>query len=315
MDAETVRAALRRRKAMDLGDTDAFRVCDGAEDGTPGIVLDAFGPHWVAQTLQRGVPASWRDLVGSECRSLWWKALDKEDKRPPECLGGEWPEGSEVSTGEAAPFCIREHGLKYEIRLTAGYSPGIFLDQRENRRRVREAVAASPGMRVLNLFSYTCGFSVAAAAGGAITTSVDLSPTYLEWGKRNLAHNGLDPARHFFVKGDSFEWLAQFARKGRRFAGIILDPPTFSRGIKKKVFRVEQDYPELVALAAAVAEPDGWLLCCANTRRLSLEEFQAQLRDGLRRVGIRQARLQPHPMPPDFSGEAYLKNVWVSLGQ
>ena len=127
--------------------------------------------------------------------------------------------------------------------MQAGYSQGLFLDQRGNRRRVRERVCA--GERVLNCFSYTCGFSVAAAMGGAITTSLDLPGPYLDWGKRNFTHNGMDPSDHYFCKGDAMHWLQRFAKQGRRFQGVILDPPTFSRSADG-VFRAGKDYARLV---------------------------------------------------------------------
>jgi 23S rRNA (cytosine1962-C5)-methyltransferase len=188
----------------------------------------------------------------------------------------------------------------------------VFLDQRDNRRRVREAVAKQPGARVLNLFSYTCSFSVSAALGGAVVTSVDLNAGYLAWGKRNFGLNGLDAEGHHWVKGDSFDWLAAFAKKGRLFDGVVLDPPTFSRGTKKKVFRVEEDYAELAALAAAVIAPGGWLLACANTHRMELGAFEWAVREGLGRAGKKaMGGMEAVGMPVDFPGVAHLKALWV----
>jgi 23S rRNA (cytosine1962-C5)-methyltransferase len=164
-----------------------------------------------------------------------------------------------------------------------------------------------PGMKLLNTFAYTGAFSVAAAASGAETTTLDLSQPYLDWAKRNFIHNHLDPAAHHFCKGDTFHWLRRFAKQGRRFDGIVLDPPTFSRDEKGKVFRVEENFGELAALAAEILAPDGWLLCCTNFRALPPAAFERQLL----RAMPRHVQAIHSPMPSDFTDEAYLKTVWL----
>jgi 23S rRNA (cytosine1962-C5)-methyltransferase len=299
---ERLRERRERLKAAGV-DTEAFRLVDGEGDGMPDLWVDVLGRHWLVQAKSRGVPREWRELVETGiCDSIWLKQLSREVRDAPVCVMGAAP----------AAFEVMEMGMKMEIQPASGYSCGLFLDQRDNRARVRAAVR--PGGRVLNLFSYTCSFSVAAALGGASATSVDLNAGYLEWGKRNFGLNGLDPAAHHWIKGDSFDWLAAFAKKGKRFDGVILDPPTFSRGTKKRVFRVEQDYAELVTLAAAVVEPGGWLLACANTHRLDAMTFVAAVEAGLAQAGRRSRReMAPLPMPLDFTGPSYLKALWLEV--
>lgn len=297
---------LEERRMMLAGagiDTEAFRLVDGEADGCAGLWLDVFGRHWIGQSRDRELPHSWMRLVDDGfCDSLWLKQLSKESKEAPVRVAGAAPDS----------FVVTEQGMRLEIQPAAGYSCGVFLDQRDNRRRVRDTVAGQPGARVLNLFSYTCSFSVAAALGGAVVTSVDLNGGYLEWGKRNFALNGLDAGAHHWVKGDSFDWLGAFAKKGRQFDGVILDPPTFSRGVKKKVFRVEEDYVELAELAAAVISPGGWLLACANTHRMEAKDFSAAVGAGLARAGRRAAGgMEAVRMPADFPGRAYLKAIWA----
>ena len=156
---------------------------------------------------------------------------------------------------------------------------------------------------------------MAAAKADAITTTLDLSKNYLDWAKRNFEANELDLKEHFFCKGDAFEWLETFRRQERRFRGVILDPPTFSRNQKgkSKVFRVEKDYPELVRLALGVLEEEAWLLCCSNTHGVSAEVFQDAVHEGVR-LGKRIIQnIESHPMPPEFAGEDYLKSVWVNV--
>ena len=165
--------------------------------------------------------------------------------------------------GEAAPerFTVRENGLQFELSFTEGYSVGLFLDQRDNRRRLltrHVAVGLSPcsprqlgigPWEMLNAFAYTCGFSVCAAKAGARTTSLDLSKRWLDWGKRNFALNQLDPAGHDFLYGEAFDWLRRLAKKQRLFDVIVLDPPTFSQSKESGVFQAEKDYGRLVTAA------------------------------------------------------------------
>jgi 23S rRNA (cytosine1962-C5)-methyltransferase len=276
------------------------RLVDGVGDGLDGIFIDTCDGHWLVQTQE----ASWPQwLEGTEAtggwRSLWWKRLDQKVKESPRRMAGEGPDGT---------FNVTELGLQYELDFRAGYSQGLFIDQREQKSWVREVM--QPGQRLLNLFAYTCAFSVVAGSRGAVTTSVDLSRSSLEWGKRNLSLNGMDPAEHFFCKGDAADWLRRFAAKGRTWHGIVLDPPTFSRNDDGQVFRVERDFHELVAACLHVLEPGGWLLCSTNHRALAEREFMALVRRGAAEAG-RAVRCEAGTMPPDFTGEPYLKSLRV----
>src|SRR5258708_10367223 len=153
--------------------------------------------------------------------------------------------------GQAAleTFTIWENGVQYELSFKEGYSVGLLLDQRDNRRRLlANHVAAdfplfpggAAGADVLNTFAYTCGFSVCAAKAGARTTSLDLSKKYLEWGKRNFALNQIDPAAHNFIYGDVFDWLRRLSKKKRAYDAIILDPPTVSQSKEAGAVQVER---------------------------------------------------------------------------
>ena len=142
--------------------------------------------------------------------------------------------------------------------------------------------------------------------GGAQTTTLDLAQPCLDWARENFILNGIDPSAQYFCKGDARRWLERFARQGRTFHGIILDPPTFSRDDRGKVFRVESHYGELVALARECLEPGGWMLCTSNCRKLGHEDFRRMVAQAV--PGFRLTR---DPMPPDFSGEDYLKRLWI----
>jgi len=281
---------------MGFAPDDAFRLVDN--DADDGVFIELWAGRWLIQTLAPSLPGGLGEALKARGVPWWWKRLDPAEKGSPVPMD---------RTGDDDPFLILENGLRFEISFCRGYSHGLFLDQRDNRRRVRERSAA--GQRILNLFAYTGGFSVAAAATGATTTTVDLSGPYLDWAKRNFAHNGLDPAKHYFAKGDAIEWLGAFARKQRLFDGIVLDPPTFSRIKGRGVWRAEKDYRQLVEAAARVLAPGGWMLCSANCRNLEHRRFESEVREGFAATG-RPCRLERVPMPPDFTGEPYLLNAW-----
>src|SRR2546421_6689871 len=142
-----------------------------------------------------------------------------------------------------------EQHLKFGIDFGAGYSVGLFIDQRENRRFVRQIAPK----RVLNCFAYTCSFSVAAASVGAHTVNVDLSKRSLARGRENFALNSLPTNDHRFIADDVFAVLPRLVRRGEKFDMIILDPPTFSRSHRGKVFHVESDFEKLLLIALELA--------------------------------------------------------------
>lgn len=293
---ELLDSALAKRSRLIGPETDAVRLIDGSGDGLPGLFLESFAGHWLVSTIGASIAPEVKHWLRSQPNPVYWKQLDQHQKESPAHFSG--PECPQ-------PFLARENGLNFEISFQSGYSQGIFLDQRDNRAEVRHRM--SPGQRLLNTFAYTGAFSIAAAAAGAETTTLDLSQPYLDWAKRNFSHNGFDPAAHHFCKGDTFHWLRRFAKQGRKFDGIVLDPPTFSRDEKGKVFRVEENFGELAALAIDVLAPDGWLLCSTNCKKLPAHLFERQLLG----ASARKLRANHTPMPPDFTGEPYLKSIWL----
>lgn len=169
-----------------------------------------------------------------------------------------------------------EGDSKFLGSLDRGQNFGLFLDQRERRDWV---LKNSSGKRVLNLFAFTCGFSLKAALGGAKkVVSVDLFKKYLEWGKENFALNGLEPEQSEFRAMDSLEYLKYAQKKGIQFDLIICDPPSFSRQKKsKKVFRVERDFKDLLKACDQLLTPGGNLLFSTNFERWPMEKWQAEI--------------------------------------
>lgn len=304
-------------------ETDAGRLIHGAASGLPGVYAERLGDWVLVQSEGECELAAVRERLGGwQPRGIYHKRLRRDVRRTTVA------ETSPVLVeGEASPerFGIRENGVEFEVSFGEGYSVGLFLDQRDNRRRLlRGHVAAGfpmpagaglDGVELLNCFAYTGGFSVCGALAGARTTTLDLSRKYLDWARRNFVRNGLDPAAHDFIYGDCFDWMARLAKKGRRFGAVLLDPPTFSRSKESGDFRAESDYGRLVELAARLLSPDGILFASTNAARLEPERFLGMVREGVARGGRRAGGTHYSPQPPDFpvtrDEPAYLKTVWV----
>ena len=308
-------------------ETNAFRLIHGAADGWPGLYLDRLGDFLLAQSEGALTEAELRELARLlqflKLRSAYHKVLSHRVR------GASAKESSpKLILGEAAPaaFTVRENGAAFELSFAEGYSVGLFLDQRENRRRLlTNHVAAdfplfangAPGATVLNTFAYTCGFSVCAAQASARATSLDLSKKYLDWGKRNFALNGLDPAAHDFIFGDAFDWLRRLAKQSRAFDLILLDPPTFSQSRAGGVFQAGKDYGRLVTAALPLLKPHGVLFASTNAARLEPETFlktiEAAIHDAKRVVEQRHFVPQPPDFPISRDEPAHLKTVWLRI--
>ena len=281
--------------------TNVFRLIDGYAEGFDDVFVDKLGSRWLISTRNESLPRPLLQFLKSTGEPVYHKRLDINQKEAPVLL---FPSHTPELPSR---FLIEENHVALWMDLDAGYSQGLFLDQRDNRALVRELVR--PGDSILNTFSYTGAFSVYAALAGATTTTLDLAQPCLNWAKENMEANALDISEHFFCKGDTLHWLERFAKQGRRFQGIILDPPTFSRDKKGSLWSVEKDYGRLAALAYSCLDKEGWMLCTTNCRKLSLYDFQKQLKQAL----PPRTRLTSHPMPFDFTGEPYLKTLWVNL--
>jgi 23S rRNA (guanine2445-N2)-methyltransferase / 23S rRNA (guanine2069-N7)-methyltransferase len=189
----------------------------------------------------------------------------------------------------AAETTVAEGTLRFIVSLEDRIDTGLFLDHRAVRAY---ALAHCSDKRVLNLFAYTCSVSVAAAAGGAAqTTSVDLSNTYLQWGKRNFRLNGIDPDRHRFIRDDALSWLT---RQRSKFDWIFINPPTFSRSkMSKGDFNVHDDHVRLIELAMRCLHDGGELLFTTHAKGFALD------REALHRFRIEDTTRAL--VPPDFT--------------
>lgn len=299
--------------------TTAFRIVNGGGDGLPGVAVDVYGDHLVV-ALSSDEALAAREAILDAAMALgplgvYVKMRPKHasvvvDTRRDDLAP------SRAVRGESAPdpLPIFESGLPFEARLGDGLSTGIFLDQRENRRRVREMAA---GLSVLNLFAYTGAFSVAARAGGASrTVTVDVSRGALAWAQRNLAAIGGDSPDHGVVEADAIPWLKEAARRGDRFDLVILDPPSFAT-TKSSRFSAESGYRSLAALALSVLAPGGRLLACTNHRGIVRAKLRRYLHEAAREADRQVAQMKDMPDPIDFppepGQEPSMKSVLVTI--
>jgi 23S rRNA (cytosine1962-C5)-methyltransferase len=279
---------------FDPADTNACRLVSGGADGFPDAMVDRYGERLLAQWYAQPNPAL-RQALRSQ--HLVERSMEKQ------------PAG-ETAAPESR-FEIVENGLKLLVSLDAGYSTGLFPDQRENRRRL--LARDLRGKSVLNTFAYTCAFSVAAARAGATVTSLDLSKRYLDWGRDNFRLNAISPEAHDFIYGDCFDWLARLAKKGRGYDLVLLDPPTFSKVKKGRPFSAEKDYAKLVALAEPLVKTGGALFCSTNARSLSPQRFMETIQRGAARARRMEFATQPFDFRVAAGEKPYLKTVWAEL--
>src|SRR5215813_9380537 len=210
--------------------------------------------------------------------------------------------------GEPLQAVATERYLRFGIDFATGYSPGLFLDQRENRRYLRHIAPK----HLLNCFAYTCSFSVCAASSGASTFNIDLSKKYLARGRENFALNNLPTLDHRFIADDVMSVLPRLARRGERFDAIILDPPTFSRSPGGKTFQVQHDFETLLISALALVERDGHVLVSTNCSALGEHALEVMARYCLK--ATRRAAALHRPLPlPDFPSSAGASSLWLAV--
>lgn len=317
-----------REAIIDPSLTTAWRAFHGAADHSPQFYADRFGPSLLCETvgeLDPCLPCTLPELaLTTQTSAIRHKELDRRVRG--KTVQQTSPKQVWGSPSAPTHDVISENGARFEIRFDEGYSVGLFLDQRDNRRRLLTNHVARlfpvlptglQGRSLLNLFAYTCGFSVCGALAGAHTTSLDLSKKYLDWGRRNFTLNHLDPSAHDFIYGDAFDWLKRFHRKGRRFDVVVVDPPTFSQSRESGVFRAEKDFTDLAAIAADVVAPGGTLFLSTNAAGLLPERFAECARAALH--SRNRSILQTHfaPQPPDFpitrEEPGHLKTLWLRL--
>ena len=306
--------ALRSLHA-DLADTTAYRLVNAEGDGLPGLTVDRYADYLMLQLYS----TAWRPhlkLVTQVLQELLSPHGIYEKSRPQKTRELEAVSDSKsygrLLAGKAAPprLPVMENGLSFLVSLDQGLNTGLFLDQRSNRRDLMKRVA---GKRVLNLFSYTGAFSVAAAAAGATqVTSVDASPGYTDWAKENFTANHIQPRNHDFIVGDCLAVLAKLAQNGTRFDVILMDPPSFSTTAKSR-FTTRGGTSDLAAATLPLLVDNGLLIASSNHQKVDIAEYLKELRRGalqatcdLRVISL-LGQPEDFPYPVTFPEGRYLK--------
>lgn len=326
--AETLFCAKEARFSLGVSaDTSCFRLVNEEGDALPHLAIDVYGEHAVVQLYDDG-EGLWEErsrvdrvldavaalgFSGVYLKNRPRQANTLVDTRKDELA----PKLPSRGVPAADPLLVHEDGVPFSVRLGDGLSTGVFLDQRKNRRLCR---LSSGGLRVLNLFAYTCGFSVAAAMGGAsATVSVDASHVALERGRENLMHAGFtDSSVHKTVAEDAFAYLALAAKKGETFDLVVLDPPSYSTS-KKRRFVAEQHYGELAQSALAVLSPGGRLLASTNHRGISKSKLRRLLFGAAEALSLGVAQIKDLPsgsdFPPEPGQDPNMKAVLLTLAR
>ena len=289
------RQAKEKRKAYYQDElTTAFRLFNQEGDGFGGLTVDLYGDYavfsWynsyvyqIRQTISEAFRQVFPEVLGAY-EKIRFKGLDYE---------------SAHVYGQEAPdfFTVLENGVLYQVFMNDGLMTGIFLDQHEVRGSLVDGLAM--GKSLLNMFSYTAAFSVAAAMGGASqTTSVDLAKRSRELSQAHFQANGISTDDHRFIVMDVFEYFKYAKRKGLTYDVIVLDPPSFARN-KKQTFSVAKDYHKLISQSLEILNPGGIIIASTNAANVSRQKFTEQIDKGF--AGRSYQILNKYGLPADFA--------------
>ena len=289
------RQAKEKRKSYYQDElTTAFRLFNQEGDGFGGLTVDLYGDYavfsWynsyvyqIRQTISEAFRQVFPEVLGAY-EKIRFKGLDYE---------------SAHVYGQEAPdfFTVLENGVLYQVFMNDGLMTGIFLDQHEVRGSLVDGLAM--GKSLLNMFSYTAAFSVAAAMGGASqTTSVDLAKRSRELSQAHFQANGISTDDHRFIVMDVFEYFKYAKRKGLTYDVIVLDPPSFARN-KKQTFSVAKDYHKLISQSLEILNPGGIIIASTNAANVSRQKFTEQIDKGF--AGRSYQILNKYGLPADFA--------------
>ncbi|KXT76867.1 class I SAM-dependent rRNA methyltransferase [Streptococcus sp. DD12] len=284
----------QRRNSFENSPADsAYRLFNQDGDGFGGFTIDRYGDYALFSWYNAYVYGI-KDRIIEAFKAIYPEIIGAYEKV--RFQNGEPVSQHVYGERQESPFLIMENGVHYQVFLNDGLMTGIFLDQHHVRGRLVDGLAL--GKRVLNLFSYTAAFSVAAAMGGSLSTvSVDLAKRSRDLSAAHFEANGLSLENNHFVVMDCFEYFRYAQRHQLRFDVIVIDPPSFARN-KKMTFSVSKDYYKLIAGALELLAPGGTIIASTNSATLSLEQFKKQLKKGLGKVKATLSHVDR--LPADF---------------
>ncbi|HTL27447.1 MAG TPA: class I SAM-dependent rRNA methyltransferase [Burkholderiales bacterium] len=298
--------------------TNAMRLVHGESDGLPGLVVDRYGDVLVAQFLSAGVER-WREaILDALAKASGCEAIYERSDAEVRTIEGLSPRAGFVRGNRDARRCaIVEYGLNFRVDVESGQKTGFFLDQRENRQRVR---ALAAGRDVLDCFAYTGGFSIAALAGGAQRVlAVESSAPALEVARENLAANSLEPARVEFTQADVFAHLRLLRDRGAAFDLVVLDPPKFAP-TAAQASNAARAYKDINLLALKLLRAGGLLATFSCSGGVPAPLFQSIVAGAAVDAGVEAKILErfgaapDHPVALEFPEGEYLKGLLVLKG-
>ena len=294
--------APKLREAFEAAGTTAHRLASSSGGWAERLgddVLISFKFESTKRELLDGLP-KWMDAAGWQAGRVFTRFLPTKnaDRVSPVLHSGD--------ASLSLKTVVTEAGVRFGLDFGAGYSHGLFLDQRLNRAELKYLKPK----RLLNTFAYTCSFSVIAALGGAETMSIDLSRKSLDRGVENLKLNDIDEKAHRMIAGDTLEWLPKLAARNEQFDAIILDPPTFSRSANGRRWRVEDDFDDLLCAALEVAGPKCAILLSTNCTKLDPPTLQRRARM-CAKTKRRTADYEMMGTPEDFPKGHGASTLWM----
>ncbi|RKQ33275.1 class I SAM-dependent rRNA methyltransferase [Oceanobacillus halophilus] len=293
-----ISAAFDKRKSFFQDEhTNAFRVFNGEGDGIGGITIDYFDGYYLINWYSEGAYTFKETVIRVLDDMGDYKAIYEKKRFDTK---GKYINDDDFVKGERGefPIIVQENGINYAIYLNDGAMVGIFLDQRDVRRAIRDKYAS--GKNVLNTFSYTGAFSVAAALGGAAkTTSVDLAKRSKSKTIEQFSVNGIDFETQDIIVMDVFDYFRYAKRKNLTFDMVVLDPPSFARS-KKRTFRTAKDYPELIMDAIEISEKGGIIVASTNNASFGMKKFKGFIDKGFKQSNSKYQILEEFSLPEDF---------------
>lgn len=292
--------------------TNAFRLFNGEGDGIGGLTIDNYNGHLLIQWYSKGI-YKFRYQILEALKTVfdYTSIFEKMRFKDAEITGG-FVEG----LAPEFPIVIEENFTFYNIDLDDGPMTGIFLDQKEVRKKLKEHY--SDNRNILNVFSYTGAFSVVAADNAKNTTSVDLANRSRPLTEENFGLNGIDPKSQYIYVMDTFDFYGYAKRHDLFYDTIVVDPPSFARN-KKKTFSVLKDYDKLILGALDILAPNGTMLLCTNNSTFSLKAFKKVVKETLENAGVAYELQDVMGLPKDFKTHAhykpskYLKAIFVKV--
>lgn len=291
-------SALNKRAAFyNNPQTTAFRVFNGEGDGVGGVTIDYFDGYYLINWYSEGI-YTFRDyIINSLKKLIEFKAIYQKKRFNTE---GKYIDEDGFVLGQRGkfPIIVKENGVKFAVYLNEGAMVGVFLDQRNVRKAIRDKY--SRGKTVLNTFSYTGAFSIFAALGGAKkTTSVDLANRSLPKTIEQFSINGIDYEAHDIVVEDVFNYFKYAVKKNIKFDMVILDPPSFAKS-KKYKFSAAKDYKNLLKEAIAITEDKGIIVASTNCSSFGMNKFKGFIDTAFKEMEGKYKLMEEFSLPKDF---------------